>query len=301
MAQAARRADIEFATYLQRIGRFPLLDAADELRLAKRWRDQGDQAAADRLVTAHLRLVVKIARSFRGYGIPTSEAIAEGNVGLLRAMKRFDPEKGSRFSTYATFWIKAAILSHVLNSQSLVKMGTTPAQRKLFFKLRTTKAQLSALEHGDLHPDHVITIAERLGVRETDVISMNRRIAGDGSLNSPTEQAVDAEEWQDRLVDETIGPEEELVGRQERELRTKALAHGLNSLTDRERLVVEARFLRDDRPKLEELGVQLGISRERVRQVEVKALNKLGRAVKSHVSVMKQGSTRSSAMHEAHT
>lgn len=162
MAQVARRntsrTDIEFGTYLQRIGRFPLLDAADELRLAKGWRDQGDQAAADRLVTAHLRLVVKIARSFRGYGIAMSEVIAEGNVGLLRALRRYDPEKGVRFSTYAMFWIKAAILGHVLNSWSLVRVGTTPAQRKLFFRLRAMKAQLSALEHGDLHPDHVVTI-----------------------------------------------------------------------------------------------------------------------------------------------
>lgn len=230
-----------------------------------------------------------------------SEVIAEGNVGLLRAVRRYDPEKGVRFSTYAMFWIKAAILGHVLNSWSLVRVGTTPAQRKLFFRLRAMKAQLSALEHGDLHPDHVVTIAQRLGVRETDVISMNRRLAGDGSLNTSTEQAPDAKEWQDRLVDEGVGPEEELLNRQERQLRANALARGLNTLTARERVVVEARFLSDERPKLEALGIELGISRERVRQVEVQALRKLARAVKSNVSVMRQGSTRSSAMHEAHS
>src|SRR6516164_6087924 len=265
--------------YLKEIQRFPMLELHDEFMLAKRWREHGDRDAAHKLVTSHLRLVAKIAMGYRGYGLPTSEVISEGNVGLMQAVKRFEPEKGLRLSTYAMWWIKAAIQEYILRSWSLVKLGTTANQKKLFFNLRKAKSKISALEDGDLRPDQVKLIAERLGVTEQDVVDMNRRLGGDMSLNAPIRDDGDSGEWQDWLVDEVSDQETRLVEDEESENRRKALGEALSVLNERERRIFEARQLADDAITLEDLAVEFGISRERVRQIEVRAFQKVQRAV----------------------
>jgi RNA polymerase sigma-32 factor len=265
--------------YLTEIRRFPLLEAGEEGVLAKRWREDGDGNAAHKLATSHLRLVAKIAMGFRGYGLPISELISEGNFGLMQAAKRFDPAKGVRFATYAVWWIKAAIQEYILRSWSLVKMGTTTNQRKLFFNLRRAKHRISALQDGDLRPNQVEQIARRLGVTEQDVIEMNRRLAGDVSLNAPIGEESDSGEWQDRLVDETADQESRLVEGEETDNRRKCLDEALTLLNERERRIFEARRIADEPVTLEELADECNISRERVRQIEARAFQKVQRAV----------------------
>jgi RNA polymerase sigma-32 factor len=272
--------------YLEEIRRFPMLEPQDEFMLAKRWREHGDRDAAHKLVTSHLRLVAKIAMGYRGYGLPISEVISEGNVGLMQAVKRFEPEKGFRLATYAMWWIKAAIQEYILRSWSLVKMGTTANQKKLFFNLRKAKSKISALEEGDLRPDQVKLIAKRLGVTEQDVVDMNRRLGGDVSLNAPIRDDGDSGEWQDWLVDEVSDQEERLVADEESDNRRKALGEALSVLNDRERRIFEARRLADDAITLEELAAEFGVSRERVRQIEVRAFEKVQRAVKNRIAAM---------------
>jgi RNA polymerase sigma-32 factor len=278
--------------YLGEIRPFPMLERQDEYMLAKRWRERDDREAAHKLVTSHLRLVAKIAMGYRGYGLPISEVISEGNVGLMQAVKRFDPEKGFRFATYAMWWIKAAIQEYILRSWSLVKMGTTANQKKLFFNLRKAKSRISALEEGDLHPDQVKLIAKRLGVTVQDVIDMNRRLGGDVSLNSPIREEGDSGEWQDWLVDEASDQESRLVENEESDNRRKALGDALSVLNDRERRIFETRRLVDDPLTLEELADEFGVSRERVRQIEVRAFEKVQRAVKHRVAVMETPAPR---------
>jgi RNA polymerase sigma-32 factor len=269
------------ARYLEEIRRFPMLEPKEEYMLAKRWQEHEDSDAAQKLVTSHLRLVARIAMGYRGYGLPIGEVISEGNVGLMQAVKRFDPEKGFRLATYAMWWIKAAIQEYILRSWSLVKMGTTAAQKKLFFNLRKLKGQLQALDDGDLHPDNVKAIATKLSVPEEDVISMNRRLGGDSSLNAPLR--VDADgggEWQDWLVDDEIDQESALANREELDNRRSYLVAAMNKLSDREKRIFEARRLADDPLTLEELSGEFGVSRERIRQIEVRAFEKVQKAVK---------------------
>ncbi len=267
--------------YLNEIRRFPMLDPKDEYMLAKRWREHGDRDAAHKLVTSHLRLVAKIAMGYRGYGLPIGEVISEGNIGLMQAVKRFEPEKGFKLATYAMWWIRASIQEYILRSWSLVKMGTTANQKKLFFNLRKAKSQISALEEGDLRPEQVKTIARKLGVPEQDVIDMNRRLGGDSSLNAPIRQSGEgAGEWQDWLVDNTASQESLLADEEESDNRHDALRQALTVLNERERRIFEARRLRDDPATLEELSAQFGVSRERVRQIEVRAFEKVQQAVK---------------------
>jgi RNA polymerase sigma-32 factor len=272
--------------YLEEIRRFPMLEPQDEYMLAKRWREHGDRDAAHKLVTSHLRLVAKIAMGYRGYGLPISEVISEGNVGLMQAVKRFEPEKGFRLATYAMWWIKAAIQEYILRSWSLVKMGTTANQKKPFFNLRKAKSKISALEEGDLRPDQVKLIAKRLGVSEQDVVDMNRRLGGDVSLNAPIREDGDSGEWQDWLVDDVNDQETRLAESEESDNRRKALGDALSVLNDRERRIFEARRLADDPITLEDLAAEFGVSRERVRQIEVRAFEKVQRAVKSRVAAM---------------
>jgi RNA polymerase sigma-32 factor len=272
--------------YLEEIRRFPMLEPQDEFMLAKRWREHGDRDAAHKLVTSHLRLVAKIAMGYRGYGLPISEVISEGNVGLMQAVKRFEPDKGFRLATYAMWWIKAAIQEYILRSWSLVKMGTTANQKKLFFNLRKAKSKISALEEGDLRPDQVKLIAKRLGVTEQDVVDMNRRLGGDVSLNAPIRDDGDSGEWQDWLVDEVSDQETRLVEDEESDNRKKALGEALSVLNDRERRIFEARRLADDPITLEDLAAEFGVSRERVRQIEVRAFEKVQRAVKHRLAAM---------------
>src|SRR5215831_16802135 len=272
--------------YLEEIRRFPMLGAEEENLLAKRWREHGDADAAHKLVTSHLRLVVKIAVGYRGYGLPVSELISEGNVGLMQAAKRFDPEQGFRFATYAMWRIKAAIHEYILRSWSLVKMGTTANQKKLFFNLRKAKSRISALEEGDMRPDQVKLIAKRLGVTEQDVVDMNRRLGGDASLNTPIREDGDAGEWQDWLVDEGASQESRLAESEESDNRRKALGEALTVLNDRERRIFEARRLADEPITLEELADEFGVSRERVRQIEVRAFEKVQKAVKNNIAHM---------------
>jgi RNA polymerase sigma-32 factor len=272
--------------YLEEIRRFPMLEPQDEFMLAKRWREHGDRDAAHKLVTSHLRLVAKIAMGYRGYGLPISEVISEGNVGLMQGVKRFEPEKGFRLATYAMWWIKAAIQEYILRSWSLVKMGTTANQKKLFFNLRKAKSKISALEEGDLRPDQVKLIAKRLGVTEQDVVDMNRRLGGDVSLNAPIRDDGDSGEWQDWLVDEVSDQETRLVEDEESDNRKKALGEALSVLNERERRIFEARRLADDPITLEDLAVEFGVSRERVRQIEVRAFEKVQKSVKNGVAVM---------------
>jgi RNA polymerase sigma-32 factor len=273
--------------YLEEIRRFPMLEPQDEYMLAKRWREHGDRDAAHKLVTSHLRLVAKIAMGYRGYGLPISEVISEGNVGLMQAVKRFEPEKGFRLATYAMWWIKAAIQEYILRSWSLVKMGTTANQKKLFFNLRKAKSKISALDEGDLRPDQVKLIAKRLGVTEQDVVDMNRRLGGDVSLNAPIREDGDSGEWQDWLVDDVSTDQEtRLAESEESDNRRKALGEALSVLNDRERRIFEARRLADDPITLEDLAAEFGVSRERVRQIEVRAFEKVQRAVKSRIAAM---------------
>jgi RNA polymerase sigma-32 factor len=254
--------------------------------LAKRWREHGDRDAAHKLVTSHLRLVAKIAMGYRGYGLPISEVISEGNVGLMQAVKRFEPEKGFRLATYAMWWIKAAIQEYILRSWSLVKMGTTANQKKLFFNLRKAKSRISALEEGDLRPDQVKLIAKRLGVTEQDVVDMNRRLGGDASLNTPIREDGDAGEWQDWLVDDKQSQESTLADSEELDNRKKALTDALSVLNDRERRIFEARRLAEEPITLEDLAAEFQVSRERVRQIEVRAFEKVQKAVKNRVAAM---------------
>jgi RNA polymerase sigma-32 factor len=272
--------------YLEEIRRFPLLEPQDEYMFAKRWREHGDCDAAHRLVTSHLRLVAKIAMGYRGYGLPISEVISEGNVGLMQAVKRFEPEKGFRFATYAKWWIKAAFQEYILRSWSLVKLGTTANQKKLFFNLRKTKSKISALEEGDLRPEQVKIIARRLGVTEQDVVEMNRRLGGDMSLNAPIREEGDSGEWQDWLVDEISDQETRLAESEESDNRRKALGEALSVLNDRERRIFEARRLADDPIILDDLASEFAISRERVRQIEVRAFEKVQKALKNRVAAI---------------
>jgi RNA polymerase sigma-32 factor len=268
------------ARYLEEIRRFPMLEPDEEYMLAKSWQEHEDTEAAQKLVTSHLRLVARIAMGYRGYGLPIGEVISEGNVGLMQAVKRFDPEKGFRLATYAMWWIRASIQEYILRSWSLVKMGTTASQKKLFFNLRRTKGQLQALEEGDLKPEHVEAIAKKLGVSEDDVVSMNRRLGGDASLNAPLRTDAEASgEWQDWLVDDTPDQEVQLAESEELQRRRHYLADAMQGLNERERRIFEARRLSDDPLTLEALSEEFGVSRERIRQIEVRAFEKVQKAV----------------------
>jgi RNA polymerase sigma-32 factor len=304
MAQAAAlpivTAEGGLTRYLEEIRRFPMLEPQEEYMLAKRWREHGDREAAHRLVTSHLRLVAKIAMGYRGYGLPISEVISEGNVGLMQAVKRFEPEKGFRLATYAMWWIKASIQEYILRSWSLVKMGTTANQKKLFFNLRKAKSKISALQDGDLRPDQVAIIAKRLGVTEQDVIEMNRRLGGDTSLNAPIRDDGDSGEWQDWLADDSASQETVLAEAEELDNRRKALSQALEVLNDRERRIFEARRLSDSPITLEELADEFGVSRERVRQIEVRAFEKVQKAVKNRVDAMEQPRAEAVASVAAH-
>jgi RNA polymerase sigma-32 factor len=270
--------------YLAEIKRFPMLEPQDEYMLAKSWREHGDRDAAHKLVTSHLRLVAKIAMGYRGYGLPIGEVISEGNVGLMQAVKRFEPEKGFKLATYAMWWIRASIQEYILRSWSLVKMGTTASQKKLFFNLRKAKSKISAFEEGDLKPDQVALIATRLGVPEQDVVDMNRRLGGDASLNAPLREEGEGE-WQDWLVDESSSQEAILADREESDVRLGALKKALSVLNERERRIFEARRLADEPVTLEDLSTEFGVSRERVRQIEVRAFEKVQAAVKAGVAL----------------
>ena len=270
--------------YLSEIKRFPMLEPQEEYMLAKRWREHGDREAAHKLVTSHLRLVAKIAMGYRGYGLPIGEVISEGNVGLMQAVRRFEPDKGFKLATYAMWWIRASIQEYILRSWSLVKMGTTASQKKLFFNLRKAKSKISALEDGDLRDDQVTTIATRLGVAKQDVIDMNRRLGGDASLNAPLREEGEGE-WQDWLVDDAPSQESVLADREESDVRLAALKSALRVLNPRERRIFEARRLAEDPVTLEELSSEFGVSRERVRQIEVRAFEKVQAAVKSGVAL----------------
>jgi RNA polymerase sigma-32 factor len=271
--------------YLSEIRKFPMLAKDQEFMLAKSWQEHGDTEAAHQLVTSHLRLVAKIAMGYRGYGLPIGEVISEGNVGLMQAVKKFDPDRGFRLATYAMWWIRASIQEYILRSWSLVKMGTTAAQKKLFFNLRKAKSEISALQEGDMHPDQVSVIATKLGVLNEEVISMNRRLSGgDASLNSPM-RADSESEWQDWLVDDTTPSQETVVAdTQEKSLRMGLLEDAMTELTDRERHILTERRLKDDPTTLEDLASQYGVSRERVRQIEVRAFEKLQKSMKAAAS-----------------
>src|SRR3990167_2343947 len=267
--------------YLTEIRKFPMLTKDEEFMLAKRWSEHQDPEAAHRLVTSHLRLVAKIAMGYRGYGLPIGEVISEGNVGLMQAVKKFDPDKGLRLATYAMWWIRASIQEYILRSWSLVKMGTTAAQKKLFFNLRKAKSQLQALDEGDLRPELVQTIARKFGVSEADVVSMNRRLGGDASLNAPVRADAEAGEGQDWLADDAPSQEDLLGETQELNQRKNYLSNALASLNDRERRIFEARRLTDQPATLEDLSTEFGVSRERIRQIEVRAFEKVQKAVQN--------------------
>ncbi len=266
--------------YLEEIRRFPMLEPDQEYMLAKRWQQHEDSEAAQTLVTSHLRLVAKIAMGYRGYGLPIGEVVSEGNVGLMQAVKRFEPDKGFRLATYAMWWIRASIQEYILRSWSLVKMGTTAAQKKLFFNLRRAKGKLQALEDGDLKPEHVKHIATNLGVSEQDVVSMNRRLGGDASLNAPLRADSESGEWQDWLVDDQPDQEQNYAEAEELTRRRGYLENAMSGLNDRERRIFEARRLAEDPITLEDLSSEFGVSRERIRQIEVRAFEKVQKAVK---------------------
>src|ERR1700682_4470411 len=271
-------ADGNLSRYLQEIRKFPMLDPDEEFMLAKRWKEHEDPEAAHKLVTSHLRLVAEIAMGYRVYGLPLSELISEGNVGMMQAVKRFDPDRGFRLATYAMWWIRAAIQEYVLHSWSLVKMGTTAAQKKLFFNLRRLKGQMKAIDDGDLQPEQVTEIARVLGVPEQDVVNMNRRLAApDHSLNAPVRQDSEGE-WQDWLVDETESQETSIADREELTGRKALLTGALKSLNERERHILIERRLKDNPTTLEDLSQQYNISRERVRQIEARSFEKLQNA-----------------------
>jgi RNA polymerase sigma-32 factor len=290
MARAAAwpilAAESGISHYFEEIRRFPMLDRQEEYMLAKRWREDGDRDAAHKLVTSHLRLVAKIAKSYRGYGLPIADIISEGHVGLMQAVERFEPEKGFRFATYAVWWIKAAIQEYILRSWSLVKMGTTANQKKLFFRLREAKSKIFVLDEGDMRPDQVKIIAKRLGVTEQDVIDINRRLGGDASLNAPIRDDSDFGEWQDWLVDESPDQETMLAARDEFDNRRKVLSDALGVLNGRERRIFEGRRLAEDPIRLAELADEFGVSRERVRQIEVRAFEKVQKAVENRVAAI---------------
>ena len=270
--------------YLREIRQFPMLEKDEEYILAKRWREHGDSEAAHRLVTSHLRLVAKIAMGYRGYGLPLGELISEGNVGMMQAVKRFDPERGFRLATYAMWWIRASIQEYILHSWSLVKIGTTAAQKKLFFNLRKIKGQMKAIEDGDLPPEKVKQIAERLDVTEDDVVTMNRRLAAhDHSLNAPIRNDSDGGEWQDWLADDSDSQETVMSEREEYQQRHQLLTSAMRNLTERERHILTERRLKDEPSTLEDLSQKYGISRERVRQIEARAFEKLQKAMKNAV------------------
>jgi RNA polymerase sigma-32 factor len=265
--------------YLTEIRKFPLLQPEEEYMFAKAWREHEDPEAARRLVTSHLRLVAKIAMGYRGYGLPISEVVAEGNVGLMQAVKRFEPDKGFRLATYAMWWIRAAIQEYVLRSWSMVKLGTTAAQKKLFFNLRKAKSHIGAIEEGDLTPAHAAKLADQLGVTEKELTEMNRRLSGpDSSLNAPL-RSESENEWQDWLADDVPDQEARLAEREERGDRHDALTHALDALNERERDIIQERRLKDEPATLEELSQKYGVSRERVRQIEVRAFEKLQAAM----------------------
>ncbi len=267
--------------YLRDIRRFPMLEADQEYMLARRWREDGDVEAAHELVTSHLRLVAKIATGYRGYGLPMAELVSEGNVGMMQAVKRFDPERGFRLATYAMWWIRASIQEYILRSWSLVKIGTTAAQKKLFFNLRRLKGQLRAIDDGDLPPEKVAAIASALDVPEDEVVSMNRRMSGsDRSLNAPVRADGDGE-WQDWLVDDAPDQERRLAEEDELDKRRRLLARGMEALTERERRILAERRLSEDPSTLEELAGEFGVSRERVRQIEARAFEKLQKAIRA--------------------
>jgi RNA polymerase sigma-32 factor len=272
--------------YLEAIRRFPMLGCQEEYRLAKRWREHGDRDAAHTLVTSHLRLVTKIARDYRGYGLPISEAISEGNVGLMQAVERFEPEKGFRLATYAVWWIKAAIQEYILRSWSLVKIGTTANQKRVFFNLRKAQNKISILDQGDMRPDQVRLIARQLGVTQTDVIDMNRRLGGDASLNVAIREGSDPGEWQGWLVDESPDQETTLAASEEFDNRRKMLSDALTVLNERERRIFESRRLAEEQITLAELAGEFGVSRERVRQIEVSAFEKVQNAVRHRCAAM---------------
>jgi RNA polymerase sigma-32 factor len=268
--------------YLTEIRKFPMLTKDEEFMLAKAWKEHQDPEAAHRMVTSHLRMVAKLAMGYRGYGLPIGEVISEGNVGLMQAVKKFEPDKGFRLATYAMWWIRASIQEYILRSWSLVKMGTTAAQKKLFFNLRRAKSEISALEEGDLHPDHVAQIATKLGVLNEEVISMNRRLSGpDSSLNAPMRSDSESE-WQDWLADDTTPSQESVLAESEEQgIRMSLLEEAMKELSDRERRILTERRLKDDPTTLEDLASQYGVSRERVRQIEVRAFEKLQKAMRA--------------------
>lgn len=271
------------SSYLAEIRRFPMLSKDEEFMLGKRWREHEDPEAAEKLVTSHLRLVAKIAMGYRGYGLPVAEVISEGNVGLMQAVKKFDPEKGFRLATYAMWWIRASIQEYILRSWSLVKMGTTAAQKKLFFNLRRMKSQMQALEEGDLKPEQVEAIATKLGVTTEDVVSMNGRLSGpDASLNAPLRGTEGEGQWQDWLADDDAeSQEDELVQSDEFDTRMTLLQSAMGELNEREQHILQERRLTEEPKTLEELADQYGVSRERIRQIEVRAFEKLQKAMKS--------------------
>ena len=275
--------------YLAEIRTFPMLEPEEEYMLAKRWREHEDASAAHKLVTSHLRLVAKIAMGYRGYGLPVNEIVSEGNVGLMQAVKRFEPDKGFRLATYAMWWIKASIQEYILRSWSLVKIGTTAAQKKLFFNLRKAKGHIKAIEDGDLRPEQVKIIADKLGVTEEEVISMNRRLAApDHSLNAP--MRADSEgEWQDWLVDDSPNQETMLADREQKDDRSELLTEGMKALNERERHILTERRLKEEPATLEDLSKHYDISRERVRQIEVRAFEKLQRAIKDAAKMRRVG------------
>ncbi len=277
----ALSSDAGLSRYLSEIRKFPLLSPEDEYMFAKRLKEHGDPEAARKLVTSHLRLVAKIAMGYRGYGLPISEIVSEGNVGLMQAVKRFEPDRGFRLATYAMWWIRAAIQEYVLRSWSMVKMGTTAAQKKLFFNLRKAKTRIGAIEEGDLTPQHTAKLADQLGVTEREVTDMNRRLSGpDSSLNAPLRSESESE-WQDWLADDTADQETRLAEREELGDRHQLLGRAMDKLTERERDIIQARRLQDEPATLEELSQKYGVSRERVRQIEVRAFEKLQSAMQS--------------------
>jgi RNA polymerase sigma-32 factor len=272
------------ASYLDDVRRFAMLEKEQEYTLAKRWREHRDRDAANKLITSHLRLAVKVAMNYRGYGLPVSEIISEGNVGLMQALDRFEPDRGFRFSTYAVWWIRAAIQDYILRPWSLVKIGTTASQKKLFFKLRSVKNKIAALQSGDMHPDQVTLIAQRLGVADQEVVDMNRRLGGDSSLNTPLRDEGETGEWQDYLVDQSPSPEALVAVQDETDHQHKALVYAIGVLNPRERRIFEARHLADDPITLEDLAAEFNVSRERVRQIEVRAFEKVRKAAKNRVA-----------------
>ncbi len=281
--------EMGLSRYLTEIRKFPVLEPQQEYMLAKRYREHDDSQAAHKLVTSHLRLVAKIAMGYRGYGLPIGEVVSEGNVGLMQAVKRFEPDRGFRLATYAMWWIKASIQEYILRSWSLVKMGTTANQKKLFFNLRKAKSQIQALGEGDLRPEQVAAIATKLGVEEREVIEMNRRLGGDSSLNAPLRQDEDSGDWQDFLVDDGATPDAIVEEGEEKDNRSLALHRALGTLNPRERRIIEARKLVDDPITLEELSSEFNVSRERVRQIEVRAFEKLQSAVVKNLAAIEAG------------